>query len=71
MPYQDQTGPRGLGPQTGRRLGPCARGPMYNRGQGLRQKPTPDMQILEEEEQLLQGALNRVREEKERIHNKK
>jgi len=33
MPAQDGTGPRGMGPRTGRGLGPCGTG--YGRGYGM------------------------------------
>jgi len=32
MPGQDQTGPAGYGPGTGRGMGPCGRGMAYGRG---------------------------------------
>ena len=37
MPAFDQTGPRGMGPLTGRGMGPCARGRGmgFGRGRGL------------------------------------
>lgn len=34
MPAGDQTGPSGLGPLTGRGLGPCGRGYGFGRGLG-------------------------------------
>lgn len=35
MPGFDGTGPRGLGPMTGRGLGPCGPGPGWGRGRGF------------------------------------
>lgn len=34
MPARDKTGPMGLGPATGRRMGPCVAGPGYGFGFG-------------------------------------
>lgn len=34
MPGFDRTGPRGMGPMTGRGMGPCKRGRAYGRGLG-------------------------------------
>lgn len=38
MPMRDGTGPRGIGPRTGRGLGPCGNGERrgYGRGRGRR-----------------------------------
>lgn len=35
MPRQDGTGPQGLGPRTGRGLGPCGAGAGFARGAGF------------------------------------
>lgn len=35
MPLKDGTGPAGMGPMTGRGMGPCARGMGYGYGRGM------------------------------------
>lgn len=72
MPYMDGTGPNGMGPVTGRGMGPCNRGVGLGRGRGFggrmfwgdRRYTGP--LSLEEEEKMLEEQLKAVREEKER-----
>jgi len=35
MPLRDGTGPNGMGPRTGRGMGPCGRGMGYGMGRGF------------------------------------
>ena len=59
MPYQDGTGPRGLGPISGRGLGPCVR------GYGTRKRFTrkESLELLKQEQQDLESELAAVKEE--------
>ncbi|MGC8880974.1 MAG: DUF5320 domain-containing protein, partial [Minisyncoccia bacterium] len=55
MPRFDGTGPMGLGPRTGRGLGPCGRGYGYGYGYGYRRFASPKNEIaaLENEIEIL------------------
>jgi hypothetical protein len=77
MPGFDGTGPLGLGPRTGRGLGPCGAGRAYRRrwgrrgdyGLGYRRfaSPKDELAALEEEEEILKEELEVIRKEKENL----
>jgi len=58
MPKFDQTGPEGLGPRTGRGMGPCCR------GLGCRRFFTKkeESELLKEEAQALEEELKAIKE---------
>lgn len=78
MPYQDQTGPQGNGPMTGRAMGSCAGGYSargyncprrgmgrgYGRGYGYNFTPTKkeEKEMLTEEKKFLQKELEAIEE---------
>ena len=69
MPMQDETGPAGQGPRTGRGLGPCGRGGAFRRGchwfgYGLRARFTKkeEVEMLAEEKKELEAELEAVKE---------
>jgi len=76
MPGFDKTGPWGLGPKTGRGLGPCGGGRAWKRGWGYKNgyrwgwgykkfiSPKDELAILEEEEKILNEELEAIRKEK-------
>jgi hypothetical protein len=70
MPAFDGTGPRGLGPMTGRGLGPCGLG--MRRG-GFRRfvSPRNELAALEEEEKMLEEELAMIREERSALKGQK
>ena len=78
MPNKDKTGPRGMGPMTGRGMGPCADayGPGLGRGRGygramcgwgyrqFRAMPKAERkEVLEQELEDLKGELEMVEAE--------
>lgn len=69
MPKFDGTGPAGMGPKTGRGLGPCAGGMRqcwncWGRGFGRRFiSPKNELAALEEEAKMLEEELKAIREE--------
>jgi len=74
MPKFDGTGPRGLGPMTGRGLGPCGRGQggfncPFGRGLGFGSghgrfiSPQNELSSLQEEEKMLEEELAVLKEE--------
>lgn len=67
MPNFDQTGPEGLGPRTGRRMGSCCR------GLGCRRFFTKkeESEFLKEEAQTLEEELKAVKERITEIENSK
>ncbi|MEM3370933.1 MAG: DUF5320 domain-containing protein [Candidatus Woesearchaeota archaeon] len=73
MPGQDGTGPLGLGPLTGRGLGPCSYGMRrgfsrgYRRGVGFRRQVTL---TKEEEKKILEAELKEIDLEKQEIEKK-
>ena len=77
MPGFDGTGPQGMGPRTGRGMGPCGGGYGYGggfgRGFGRRgggfgwrrfASPKNELQDLEAEEKILEEELAAIREQK-------
>jgi len=78
MPKFDRTGPRGLGPMTGRGMGPCGRGYGFGRGMGFGpgygfQDSCPafpyrnmtkkeELDVLENESEALQEELESIKE---------
>ncbi|NMB92050.1 MAG: DUF5320 domain-containing protein [Parcubacteria group bacterium] len=60
MPRFDGTGPMGLGPRTGRGLGPCGRGYGYRRFAS----PKNEAAALEDEIHTLEEELKALKEEK-------
>lgn len=81
MPQLDKTGPAGLGPMTGRGMGPCGAGMRrgwgrgYGRGFGFGRRrfisPKNEMAALEEEEKMLEEELQAIREEKTALNGQK
>ncbi|HII98801.1 MAG TPA: DUF5320 domain-containing protein [Methanoregula sp.] len=80
MPGQDQTGPAGNGPGTGRGMGPCGRGMAYGRGFGrgfgrgrgfgagfYGNYVEPEPLSKEAQKQLLEAELKRIEAEKTQI----
>jgi len=67
MPNFDGTGPRGLGPRTGRGLGPCGYG--YGYGYGYRRfvSPRNELTALAEDIKELEEELKTLKEEKAAI----
>lgn len=70
MPNRDTTGPQGLGPMTGRGMGPCgngiSRGCARGFGRGLRFSRKVVLS-KEEEKKILQANLEEIESEKESI----
>ncbi|MFH1711229.1 MAG: DUF5320 domain-containing protein [Nanoarchaeota archaeon] len=66
MAGQDRTGPNGLGPMTGRGLGPCGCGMRrgFGRGFGFRRQV---ILTKEEEKKILEAELKEVDLEKQEI----
>jgi len=60
MPRFDNTGPWGLGPRTGRGLGPCGRGYGYRRFAS----PRNEKAALDEDIAILEEELKTLKEEK-------
>ncbi len=80
MPIFDGTGPRSMGPGTGRALGPCGagsgwgwrRGGCNGYGYGRRFfSPKNELAVLEEEEKILEEELEAIREEKTALKDQK
>jgi hypothetical protein len=68
MPALDRTGPQGLGPLTGRGLGPCGRG--MRRGAGIcfqRGFGRPISLTQEEEKKILEAELKELELDKQQI----
>jgi adenylosuccinate synthase len=66
MPYRDGTGPAGMGPRTGRGLGPCGRG--FARRSGFRaQNYTKEEEITElrAEKEAIEARLKELEKKKE------
>ncbi|MBD3311879.1 hypothetical protein GF352_00235 [archaeon] len=60
MPFYDGTGPRGMGPMTGRGLGPCGRGLGFRRGYAYRPSRTSEKELLKEDKKLLEKELEEI-----------
>lgn len=74
MPNRDSTGPQGLGPMTGRGMGPCgngiARGCGRGLGRGFGRGPGFQGRVVlskDEEKKILQANLETIESEKESI----
>lgn len=65
MPGLDRTGPRGLGPLTGRGLGPCGRGLRRRYAYTETKELTKD-----EQKKILEAELEDLEEEKKQIEKK-
>jgi hypothetical protein len=69
MPMYDGSGPQGMGPRTGRGLGPCGLG--LRRGFGrrwrLRPRSWPVQWTQQDEEKALEEEANLLREELEEV----
>ena len=73
MPNFDGTGPQGLGPMTGRGLGPCGGGMRrgFGRGFGFRRVfTTPVTLSKEEEKKILEAELKDIEAEEEAIQKR-
>jgi hypothetical protein len=72
MPNLDQTGPQGLGVQTGRRVGRCS---SYGQGFGRDRRrfisSKNELEALEDEEKILEEKLNIIKKEKEALKAQK
>lgn len=87
MPRQNGTGPMGMGPMSGRGMGPCGGGMTYGRGRGGGRGfgwrrfwgyyPAPsvnkkeEVELLTEETQILEDELKAVKARLEEIKNQK
>ncbi len=60
MPGYDRTGPAGMGPRTGRGLGPCGRGYWYR--EPITLTKTEEKKILEEELKELEEEKKEIQE---------
>jgi len=71
MPGQDQTGPQGLGPMTGRGMGQCSGGMrrgFCGRGFGFLPKFSTQVALTKDEEKkILEADLKEIESEKEAI----
>ena len=70
MPYQDGTGPNGMGPLTGRGLGPCTRGLARGRGLGRgfgRRTAVAVNLTKDQEKKILQSELAEIEAAKAEI----
>ncbi|MBW2970111.1 DUF5320 domain-containing protein [Candidatus Woesearchaeota archaeon] len=78
MPGFDGTGPRGMGPMTGRGMGPCARGSGmgfgrgFGRGMGFgrRMNSQPVVLTEAEEKKILEAQLKEIEAEKAEIQKR-
>ncbi len=78
MPNLNGTGPRGIGPRTGRGMGNCAPGNNrrfgfgrgYGAGRGRARFFNPPQAIEQEEKQILQDELKALREETKQIESR-
>ena len=76
MPNLDGTGPQGLGPRTGRGLGPCGRGlGRHSRGLGRGRNSgrsltkEEELADLDEQEKCLKEELDAVKERKQALQD--
>lgn len=73
MPYQDGTGPLGIGPMTGRGLGPCGCGMRrgFRGGSRWRQTlATPVTLSKDDQKKILESELKELKIERQAIENK-
>lgn len=73
MPAQDRTGPRGLGPMTGRGLGICVTGQRrgFGRGFGCRWNyAQPENLTQEDEKKILEADLTELEAERKAIEKR-
>jgi len=78
MPRLDQTGPQGMGPRTGRGMGPCGVGQGMGGGVGRMQGgfcPCPDVGYTgkikkEDEKEMLEDELKAMEEGKKEIEKR-
>lgn len=83
MPNFDKTGPRGMGPGTGRGFGPCGLGLRWKRKFGRRrgmgryfgwnqpQTPKDQLKALDDYKKTLKEELENVEKEKKELSKKK
>ncbi len=67
MPNMDRTGPNGLGPLTGRGLGPCGRGRGFRQGFGRRARTLTKSEEKDILEQELEQAQQDIKDIQERL----
>ena len=76
MPYNDGTGPTGIGP-TGRGFGPCSRGLRQRFGllgydwQRRTRTTKEELLALDEEEKIIKDELEAIRAEKKALQDQK
>jgi hypothetical protein len=73
MPAQDRTGPRGLGPMTGRGMGPCGNGMRrgFGRGFGCRWNYVQPAELTKEDEKkILEADLTELEAERKEIEKR-
>lgn len=77
MPGQDKTGPTGMGPLTGRGLGPCGSGLKrgygcgFRRGMGRRFRFFQESELSKEDEKkILEADLTEIEAEKKEIEKR-
>lgn len=68
MPFQDGTGPRGIGPLTGRGFGPC--GCNFGRSFGRFRSFEPVILNKEEQKKILESELKELELEKQDIEKR-
>lgn len=71
MPGQDETGPRGYGPLTGRGFGPCGYGMRRGFGRGFGWRYVEPVTLTEaEEKKILETELKEIETEKQAIEKR-
>lgn len=75
MPNLDKTGPTGMGPGTGRKMGPCFGGAGQGFGRGFRCRrfftKREESEILKEEAEMLEEELKAIKERLAEIESQK
>jgi hypothetical protein len=79
MPNNDKTGPRGMGPKTGRGFGPCGLGLGWRKGRGMGryfgwnqpQTPKDQLKALDDYKKTLKEELEDVEKERKELNKNK
>lgn len=71
MPNTDRTGPQGLGPMTGRGLGPCGNGMRRGCGRGFGFRARAPLTLTKDQEKkILEAELQEINLEKQEIERR-